>query len=122
MSWQEVRDNLAEYERLLKSELPKDLHIYSFDYIFDMDKSVRWNRDEAARRNQEYSSACNAMVQSIREAKEHLFESAIAYIQQELDVSKEKAGRIFDFCNRERHSSGYEVVLDFVDEVIEVLA
>lgn len=121
VSWSEVRDNLVEYEKLLKAEMPHELHIFSAEYVFDVDKSVRWNREEAARRNQEYKAACNERAKAIQIARERLIESAVEYIQQELKVPKEKANRIFDFCNRERHSGGYEAVLDYIDELIEVL-
>lgn len=67
------------------SERPRDLQKYDENYVFDIEKSVRWNRDHVIYRNSEYEK----VVKSLLSKKEERIKSVILEIANEMSYDEE---------------------------------
>lgn len=77
--------------------LAPDFHKVNPDHIFDEDKSVRWNREEAVRVNNEYDAKCN-ILRAERDAAISLVTDRIKkYISINVGCSLQRASLIWSF-------------------------
>ncbi len=56
------------------------------------------------------------------DAQRAFVQSIVDYIRQELSTTDERAWRIYTFCYNEKHSESWKAVLEFVEELLIVLA
>lgn len=83
------------------------------DHVFDEDKSVRWNREEAARVNNEYDTRCK-ILRAERDAAISLVTDRIKkHISINVGCSLQRASLIWNFVYDQYHSN--------VDELFDKL-
>lgn len=118
---------IQKYEKASDMPTTPKERTYSANHIFDEDKSVKWNREEVVRRNEQIKndreSLQNARFKAIREAEDDIIE----YLSDSYpSISKEKVRKLFDKI----HSSFYrdyfnctiEYVIDMCLEYLDVFA
>ena len=84
--------------RLLDSAFYVPIHKYREDYIFDEDQSVRWNREEVKRKNQEQHDLHQQALEMRAESQLYFLEELYRYIQEdasEFSFSREEAATIW---------------------------
>lgn len=91
---------------------------YPDDYVFDEEKSVRWNREEADRKNKEYRAEIFAKRNKKQAAWEDFIDSVLAYIKQKFNVEEELAGEIWAFCSGRAYTVEERLVL--VEELVDL--
>lgn len=91
---------------------------YQTGYVFDEDKSVRWNREEVERRNKLHDEE----VKRLNIEKNRLFikwiDAVYDYIIQETGVNKEKAKDIYNYLYEEYRN--YGLVLGHLDNLLDL--
>ena len=86
-------------------------------HIFDENKTVKWNREEVERVNNEYQEEVARLNRVKNEAYQDAIKDIIHYIMQETDLSESKADVFWNYVYSKYHS-GYEL-FDRLDEIIE---
>ena len=112
----------ADKLRHMSSIPDKELfHPYPEEYVIDENMSVKWNREEVAKRNEAYAQEKQRLRNAINDAVKSLDNMIKAYIAQEIPVSLDKASIIFNRLYNDHHSYGYSEILDFVDDEIDYI-
>lgn len=86
--------------------------------VIDENKSVKWNRDQVCKNNEEYEQE----VKRLNTEKNNLlvkFQShCCSYIMQETGVSLEKAKKIYLYIYMEKHSYGLHEAITALDDLL----
>lgn len=92
------------------------------DYIFDEDKSVKWNREQAILNNEKYSAELSALNTRKNKARDAIYKSIYNYIQQEIgnNFSENKAKAVFNYIDDIYDGNIYDI-LNHVDDLIELI-
>ena len=115
LSYQDIYDALEEGYYNPKAHKPK-FERYADNYVFDENMSVKWNREEAARRNQAYKDALNAYYAIQYENDKKFQEDLILAIMNDTNFPRAKAEMICSKAYDTGHSGGYyEVASDAME-------
>lgn len=121
-----LEDLRNEFDALLKMPVDPDrnkFHRYSDpNAIIDEDKTVRWNREEVQRRNDEYRAERDRLYSLYCEANENCVKSAKRYIMDELGIDYDKASVVWNRLYDDDHAYGYQEVLNCLNEEIDYLS
>lgn len=79
------------------------------DHVFDEDKSVRWNREEAIRVNNEYDAKCRILRAKRDEAVNQVIDRIKKHIARGACCSINKASLIWGFAYSWYHSNIVEL-------------
>jgi hypothetical protein len=94
---------------------------YREEHIFDEDQSVRWNREEVARRNAEMKDLVSKVQAAKEESYECLYTEIYRYIMEEsvYDVSftEAEARVIWQHVNKHHDANPW----DWIDEMAETM-
>lgn len=118
---------IQKYEKASDMPTTPKERTYSANHIFDEDKSVKWNREEVVRRNEQIKndreSLQNARFRAIREAEDDIIEYLSDYYPS---ISKGKVRKLFDKIYsgfyRDYFNHSIEYVIDMCLEYLEVFA
>ena len=86
--------------------------------IIDEDKSIRWNREQIAKKIMDYEKEVKDLNTKKNELRDKLHKEAIDKIAYYLDITPDKARYIWGYAYTEGHSIGYQEVIDIVEELI----
>lgn len=121
-NWDPIMEMFRKAEKF-KSYLPTP--------IFDENKSVEWNIQEAARRNEEsykeYERPTNVYNEAIEKIEGYIIEAISDYICNvinlipDADKAYEKANIIYRKAYEKSHSYGYREVLRTVEDLVDFL-
>lgn len=116
LSYQDIYDALRD--GLYKSNVPYPSHgKYAENHIFDENMSVKWNREEVARRNQAYKDALTEYNKGKQEAYEKFREDLIQAIMNDTGFSYGKAEMIYSKAYD--RGSGYYEVITYASEIAD---
>lgn len=79
--WSEIQ---AAFERMESMPCKPEGRKYPPDYIFDEEKSVKWNREEVNRQNQEREEKVKELQRVKNKARDEVMEDIYFAIQQEV--------------------------------------
>lgn len=102
-----------------KVAIPR-LKKYKADEVIDENKSVKWNREEVRRLNDLRYNELQKARHRMNACYEEFENATLNYIVEEVGVTLEKASKILEFVRGEKESSGLDVMLDFLDELLEL--
>lgn len=105
------------YDEADKMPTRTDLIRYKEGHVFDEDKSVKWNKEEVARRNNLYLEDDNRVKQERRDAFNKANERAISYVMQETGLNRDKASAILNYVWERYHSYLHDIWCE-LDELI----
>ena len=115
-----MEEILKLYEKANKMPYPSNISTYKEDYVFDEDKSVKWNREEVARRNAAYEEDTKR-YRAAREAAYADAENATKmYIMERTGLSKKKASILFDYAYEEYRSLSINEMLIMLDSLVDL--
>lgn len=116
---EKIREKYEAYRKYTYHIYPcgsaHSLKKYRDNHVFDENKSVKWNREEVVRRNEEYRREVEAHREDKQKAYHDFVEAGIEYIMREFAVGDELAGEIWSFCASRTNS--IEERLEFLDEL-----
>lgn len=79
------------------------------DHVFDENRSVRWNREEAIRVNNDYDEKCRVLRVKRDEAVNQVIDRIKSYISVEVGCSLQRASLIWNFVYGYYHSNIVEL-------------
>ena len=118
LSYQDIYDALEEGYYNPKAQKPK-FERYADNYVFDENMSVKWNREEAARRNKAYKDALNAYYAIQNENDKKFQEDLILAIMNDTNFPRAKAEMIYSKAYDTGHSGGYYEVVNHAAEIAD---
>lgn len=93
---------------------------YKEGTIFDEDKSVKWNREEVAKRNLLYDDEVKNLNRQKNQMYTELINLIKIYITQETKVSDKQATKIWNYVYEEYHSHGLTGCINHLDDLLEL--
>ena len=130
--WNHIRETYKNIEETTSiSKAKENYPIYTENYIFDENKSVKWNRDEVNRRNKLHDEEIKR-CQSIRKYVIDDFENNIIHciavelikrniVKTDVSIAAEKAIKIFNLAWDKGHSNGIYEVCIYIDEIVDFI-
>lgn len=105
-NWNEIR---ANYERMESMSCKPEDRKYPSDYIFDEEKSVKWNREEVERLNREREEKVKELQRAKNKARDEVMEDIYLAIQREVGggIDREDAMKIWDCAYERGHAYGW---------------
>lgn len=119
--WSEYR---RLFERMESMSCRPDDRKYPLDYIFDEEKSVKWNREEANRRNQEREEKVKELQCAKNKARDEVMEDIYFAIQQEVGgrIGRDGAMKIWAYAYEHGHACGWNDIQCCLNEVVELIS
>ena len=127
MNYDRYSEVINNYEKATDMPTRPKERTYSADHIFDEEQSVKWNREEVIRRNEQIKndrdSLQRARYQAIMEAEEEI----VDYLSESYSkISKEKVRKLFDKIYskfyRDYFNCTIEYVIDMCEEYLELFS
>ena len=118
LSYQDIYDALVEGYYNSNAQKPK-FERYTDNHVFDENMSVKWNREEAARRNKAYKDALNAYYASQNEKNKEFQEDLILAIMNDTNFPRAKAEMISNKAYDMGHGGGYYEVVNHAVEIAD---
>ena len=124
MNYDEV---IEKYEKASNMPTRPTEKTYSENHIFDEDKSVKWNREEVARRNEEIKKE-RAVLQTNRyKALMEAEEAIVDYLHKNYSlISKSKIEKLFESIYNDfyRDHFDYKIqgVIDMCEEYLDIFS
>ena len=109
----------------------RDYPLYKENYIFDENKSVKWNKDEVIKRNKLRDEEIRK-CQSIRKQTLYNCENNIIHciavelierniVKTDISTTVKKATKIFNLAWDKGHSDGVYEVCIYIDEIVDFI-
>ena len=127
MNYDRYSEVIKNYEKATDMPTRPKEKTYSADHIFDEEQSVKWNREEVIRRNEQIKNdrefLQTARFKAIMEAEEDI----VNYLADSYPlISREKVRKLFDKIHSEfyRDRFNYEIdrVIDMCEEYLELFS
>lgn len=118
--WRNIQDEFETMQRM--SCVPKNIHKVLTGYIFDEEKSVKWNREQVDANNAAYIKEVARLNTLRNKERDRIYEEIYATIQQEVghNLSRKKAMVIWNLAYDLGHSSGINEICNYLDKFIEL--
>lgn len=119
--WSEIQ---AAFERMESMPCKPEGIKYPPDYIFDEEKSVKWNREEANRRNQQREEKVKELQRVKNKARDEVMEDIYFAIQHEVGsgISRQDAMKIWAYAYEHGHGCGWNDIQCCLNEVVELIS
>ena len=114
----EIRDKIRKWETFSISPDRKKFPHYNPGYIFDVDKSVRWNREQVDIANKARTAESTRLIAERNKLYDQVVDIVKAYIVQEANCNQTELNIIYNYVTE--HDSYTDDFIDTLDEVIEL--
>lgn len=116
-SFLEERKKIAKYSEEYWDLKKKEK--YPDNYVFDEEKSVRWNKEEVIRLNNELDKDREKAREAYSNAEMEWLKSIYETVMKSYGFSYEMVVKTWDMAYEESHSCGYGDVLTTFDELLD---
>ena len=92
--------------------------------VIDEERSVRWNREEAERRNAAYAEERRRLEKEQRAAESAVHDRAVRLVASETGLTEERANILWNFVYDKYHACGHDVFneigeyMDLIERII----
>lgn len=122
--YEEIIEN---FERAYNLPTTPTEHTYSENHIFDEDKSVKWNREEVVRRNEEIRNERNTLQTNRYKAINEAEIEIIKYLCESYPTISENIvnktfDKIYDKFFRDYFNCTIEYVIDMCEEFLSIFS
>ena len=119
MKYEDIIEKINNGDYDIKNTLNKKQ--YPENYVFDENKSVKWNKEEVVRQNEEIKKAIKSKFDGQKQFKR----DAVQYILSGNKLNEKQAEKTYEKGWEDGHSSGYrnvmieiEDLIDFIEDII----
>ncbi len=118
--WAEIQCEFEAMQRM--SCIPKDIRKVPAGYIFDEEKSVKWNREQVDENNARYLVEVARLNTLRNKERDRIYEEIYSAIQQEVghNLSRKKAIALWNCASEWGHSYGIHAICNYLDDLIEL--
>lgn len=120
MYYDEIKTKIED--RMYENQLPYPKRTFSKNDVIDENKSVKWNREELERLEQEFKSQQTAYREENNRLANEFYCDCKSYIINNCGVDEYSATKIYNLAYTNGHSCGYLSVLGEVDELVDLIA
>ena len=93
---------------------------YSANHIFDEDKSVKWNREEVIRRNEQIKNDRESLITARYLAIMKAEDNIVDYLSESHPlISKEKVRKLYDKIHSKFYRDYFNCTIDYVIDMCE---
>lgn len=119
-----IEDILAEMQQQQEMSCVPDMPKYRENDVIDEDKSVRWNREQVAARNQARVEAVKELNRKKNEWRDRLVNEMAEAIVNELDgkTSLAAAKKLWNYVYEETHDEHWSATYDKLYEMLDICA
>jgi hypothetical protein len=91
------------------------------NFVFDEDKSVKWNKEQAQKNNDDYDNEVKRLNQEKMKRRDEIYEEIYKIIQEEVgfEISEKKAAKIWEYAYDRGHSAGWYEIIVNLEEIEE---
>lgn len=120
MCYDRYEEVINKYEKATDMPTRPKENTYSANHIFDEEQSVKWNREEVIRRNEQIkndrASLQTARFKAIRDAEEEI----VNYLADSYPlISKNKVRKLFDNIHSKFYRDYFNCTIEYVIEMCE---
>lgn len=124
-TWNEIFDEITEW-RKMSSKPSEMLEHYDANFVFDQDKTVRWNREEGKRRSAQYVEELHRLKDAKDDKQFEIIDHVLDKLSGDYGIPKSAAQVVLDYNSegtdfetsiRWTRYFGEEFVGPFMDEV-----
>lgn len=119
--WTEIRQEFETMQCM--SCVPKNIHKVSERHIFDENKSVKWNKEQVQRNNEDYLKEVARLNTEKNKFRDSIYNDIFYTIKCEVghNLSIKKAEAIWGYVYDLKHSSGIADVIEELQSLIELV-
>ncbi|WP_304393150.1 hypothetical protein [uncultured Clostridium sp.] len=115
MNIEDIKNNVKNNKYTVKMEYPKRPEGYKKEnYVYDEEKSVRWNREHQEELTNEYIDKLNDYHKETSRIETEFVEDLITAIKDEYKFTEIQATNIYKLAWEDGHSDGLETVISYV--------
>lgn len=120
MTWDEIQSEFDAMRHL--SCVPSGICKVPLNHVFDENKSVKWNKEEVVRHNEEYQAEVARLNTEKNKQREAVVSHIIEKIQEDVrhNLSAKKAKAIWDYAYKSSHAYGFNAIYETLAELIEL--
>ncbi len=139
MEFNELQTLYDKWTALQNDNYKNRPSLYTTNYVFDEDRSVKWNREKVIEENKKIEEARKVFEKQLKESREKFYDALYQYIKEDCDSGNDKTlnRKLFDkiteyiynnheddyyFENGLRSTvCRYEDILEFINDAISIL-
>lgn len=93
------------------------------NFVFDEDKSVKWNKEQAQKNNDDYDNEVKRLNQEKMKRKDEIYAEIYKVIQEEVGfgISEKKAAKIWAYAYDKGYSAGWYEIMVNLKEIEELV-
>ena len=93
------------------------------NFVFDEDKSVKWNKEQAQKNNNDYDNEVKRLNQEKMKRMDEIYAEIYKVIQEEVGfgISEKKAEKIWEYAYDKGHSEGWYEIMVILEEIEELV-
>ena len=93
------------------------------NFVFDEDKSVKWNKEQAQKNNDDYDNEVKRLKQEKIKRRDEIYAEIYKTIQEEVGfgISEKKAAKIWEYAYDKGHSAGWREIIIHLEEIEELV-
>ena len=112
-----------KYKAAINHSTIPELKKYKEGYIFDEDKSVKWNKEEVVRRNEDYKDEAIRLRKENALLQKEADDAAIEYLLEYSSTVKNRNAMsyLLGFAFEQKHHNGYVDVIEFAEELVDLV-
>ena len=127
MTYDRYSEVINNYEKATDMPTRTKERTYSADHIFDEEQSVKWNREEVIRRNEQIKNDRELLMTARFKAIMDAEEDIVNYLADSYPlISREKVRKLFDKIHskfyRDYFNCTIEYVIDMCEEYLELFS
>lgn len=118
-TWDELRNEYLKVGEM--SCEPANIKKVPLGYIFDEDKSVKWNREQVEINNKNYHEEVIKLKSKRCECMAVVLDNIYTSIQEDMscEISREQAKTIWDYAYDIGHSGGVYDIFSYLSDLME---
>lgn len=126
MTYEELKERIRIHKQNIHIYYQKidEIRLQQSRYsdVIDENKSVKWNREESARRIEKSELEIKELKLKISNEKQLINEDIYSYLEEEYGFNQKTIQLVFSKAYEDGHSSGYEEIISYAVDYAEFVS